>query len=74
MKENRLNKLEKFLKETFPERIQSFTTNNIAGDCMKNIYNEDNISIDFCYKYNYIEIFGLTDEEYLKLVKLGVIY
>lgn len=74
MKEDRLNKLEKFLKETFPEGIQSLTTRNILGDPMKNIYDEDNIQVDYCYYYDYIEIFGLTDEEYKELEKEKIIY
>lgn len=32
MKENRLNKLKKFLKENFKKGIQAFDTRNIVGD------------------------------------------
>ena len=73
MKENRLEKLEKFLKNNFVEKKQSFTTRNTVGDPMMRIYDEDNIQVDYCHFYDYIEIFGLLDEEYSELLKKGVI-
>ena len=48
MKENRLNKLKKFLKEKFKKRIQAFDTRNTEGDSMETIYNEDGITVDYC--------------------------
>lgn len=74
MKENRLIKLKKFLKEKFKEKIQAFDTRNTVGDSMETIYNEDGITVDYCHYYGYIEIFGLTDEEYQELVKEKIIY
>lgn len=74
MKENRLNKLKKFLKEKFKKRIQAFDTRNTEGDSMGTIYNEDGITVDYCYYYEYIEIFGITDEEYKELEKEKIIY
>ena len=74
MEENRLNKLKKFLKEKFKKRIQAFDTRNTEGDSMETIYNEDGITVDYCYYYGYIEIFGLTDEEYKELEKEKIIY
>lgn len=74
MKENRLNKLKKFLKEKFKKRIQAFDTRNTEGDSMETIYNEDGITVDYCYYYEYIEIFGLTDEEYKELEKEKIIF
>lgn len=74
MKENRLNKLKKFLKEKFKKRIQAFDTRNTEGDSMETIYNEDGITVDYCYYYEYIEIFGLTNEEYKELEKEKIIY
>jgi hypothetical protein len=41
---------------------------------METIYNEDGITVDYCYYYGYIEIFGLTDEEYKELEKEKIIY
>ena len=74
MKENRLNKLKKFLKEKFKKRIQAFDTINTEGDSMETIYDEDGITVDYCYYYEYIEIFGITDEEYKELEKEKIIY
>lgn len=74
MKKNRLIKLKKFLKKVFKKRIQAFDTRNTEGDSMETIYNEDGITVDYCYYYEYIEIFGLTDEEYKELEKEKIIY
>lgn len=74
MKENRLIKLKKFLKKVFKKRIQTFTTKNIVGDYMETIYNKDEIQVDYAPGYGYIEIFGLTDEEYKELEKEKIIY
>lgn len=41
-----------------------FDSRNLVGDMMFTIYDKDNIIVDFCYHYEYIEIFGLTDEEF----------
>ena len=35
---------------------------------MVNVYNEDNIKVDYCSNYEYVEIFGLSDEEFEKLI------
>ena len=35
---------------------------------MKTVYDEDGITVDWCYYYEYIEIFGLTEEEFEDLV------
>jgi len=74
MKEKRLIKLKKFLKEVFKKNIQAFTTKNIVGDFMVTIYNKDGIQVDYAPGYGYIEIFGLTDEEYEELEKEKIIY
>ena len=41
-----------------------FYTRNIACDPMETVYCEDGITIDACYYYGYIEVFGMTDEEF----------
>lgn len=35
---------------------------------MVTVYNEDGIMVDYCYDYEYIEIFGLTDVEFEDLI------
>lgn len=59
-----MEKLIEFLKKEFPEGIQMFDTRNWVGDSMYNIYNADGIVVDYCYGYEYIEIFGLTNEQF----------
>ena len=41
-----------------------FDTRNTEGDYMENIYHKGNIIVDYCPRYVYIEIFGLTYEEF----------
>lgn len=66
----KLSKVVKFLCQEFPSGVQMFDTRNIVGDPMENIYSEDGIDIDYCYAYNYIEVFGLTEEEFIFLNQL----
>lgn len=58
-----MDNLQKFLDERFPEGIQMFNTRNIVDDPMVTIYrDEDNdITVDYCEDWEYIEIFGLTE-------------
>ena len=63
----RVKRLVNFIKENDLEGMQSFDTRNTVGDPMYNIYCEDGICVDKCDYYGYIEIFGLTKEEYLSL-------
>lgn len=67
IKEDKIDKLKKFLQEEYPN-IQAFNTRNIAGDSLYTVYEEDGITVEYCYYYEYIEIFGLTDEEFKDLV------
>lgn len=64
---NKIDKLKKFLQENYPNE-QAFNTKNIVGDSMVTVYNEDGIIVDYCYYYSYIEIFGLTEEEFEDLI------
>lgn len=58
-----------FLKKRFPNKIQMFDTRNFAGDRMITIYDSNGVVIDYCPDYDYIEIFGLTDDEFAIVVK-----
>ena len=64
---NKIDKLKIFLQENYPNE-QAFNTRNIVGDSMAIVYNEDGIIVDYCYEYEYIEIFGLTDVEFENLI------
>ena len=62
---DRAKKIIEFLKEYFDgERIQMFDTRNTVGDWMTTIYMNHGVTIDYCFSWDYIEIFGLTDEEF----------
>ena len=72
IKEDKIDKLKKFLQEEYPN-IQAFNTRNIAGDSLYTVYEEDGITVKYCYYYEYIEIFGLTNKEFEDLVdELGM--
>ena len=34
---------------------------------MSTIYDEDGLTIEGCYEWSYFEVFGLTEEEFMKL-------
>ena len=67
----RLKKLIDFLKKAFPDKEQTFFTRNLVGDPMDEIYDHDGITVDLCYHYGYIEIFGLTSDERTLVEKRG---
>lgn len=55
-------------------KLQAFSTRNIVGDIMENVYAENGAYVDYCRGNDYIEIFGLTEEEYNSLSDLLDIY
>ena len=65
-----IKRLKVFLQENYPS-YQAFDTRNIAGDDMETVYDKDGITVDHCRFWGYLEIFGLTDAEYNKLIKKG---
>lgn len=67
-REEQLLDLKDFIQNTFGEhKIQMFNTRNTANDYMKTIYKDENIIVDYAPFYDYIEVFGLTDDEYFDL-------
>lgn len=74
---DRLSKVKKFIQETYYDEwtgkytIQLFDSRNLVGDVMETVYEEDGITIDYCPRYWYLEIFGLSDKEYLELIDLN---
>lgn len=65
----RIENLIVFLKENFEKGIQMFDTANFVGDFMVPIYKKDDISVFFAPEYDYIEIFGISDEEFERVEK-----
>lgn len=67
MNNEAIKKLRDFIVNAGYKGKQTFDCRGIAGDSMTTIYNSDGITVDFCYYYDYLEIFGLTDEQYKSL-------
>ena len=70
-----MSKLEK-AKEIIKENIEDgncgiFDSRNWAGDPMDTIYDEDGLTIDICYNYEYFEVFGLSDGKMMTKSKLS---
>lgn len=66
---NRLEKAKEIIRENINDaRCGIFDTRNIAGDRMSTIYDEDyDLQIDICYRWEYFEVFGLSDDEFNEL-------
>lgn len=60
----RIEKLICFLKDRFEDGVQMFDTPSIMGDYRFPIYNKDGISVLYAPGYDYIEIFGISNEEF----------
>ena len=59
-----MRELMNFLAENFANGVQMFNTRNVVGDEMRTIFDKGGITVDICDDWGYIEIFGLTDEEF----------
>ena len=40
-----------------------FFSRNFGGDPMETVYQEDGVTVDACFYYEYLEVFGLNAEE-----------
>ena len=63
----RVKKLVKWVEENNFKGMQTFDCRNIVGDRMETVYEAGGITVDYCEGWEYLEIFGLTDEEYKSL-------
>lgn len=41
-----------------------YNSRNIVGDKMETVYSKDGVTIDACYYWEYIEVFGLTYDDF----------
>lgn len=65
---DKLEIAKKVIKENYSyAECGIFDCENIVGDSMTTIYDEDGLQIDICYRYFYFEVFGLTDNEFAEL-------
>ena len=63
---DKLNKVKEIIKKNIEDaKCGIFFTRNIVGDPTWVIYldTDNGIEVDICYKYEYFEIFGLTEDE-----------
>ena len=65
-----LEKAKEIVKENYRDaQCGMFNTRNVVGDAMTNIYDENGLIVDICYDYMYFEVFGLSDNEFVELLK-----
>lgn len=64
---NKIDKLKKFLQTNYPQ-IQAFDTPSLAGDYRVKVYNKDGIQVYYAPNYDYVEIYGLTKDEFRSLL------
>lgn len=50
--------------------MQTFDCRNVVNDPMSTILAKNGVTIDYCYFWSYLEIFGLTKEEYQNLADI----
>ena len=65
----KVKKIKEFVEKEGYDGIQTFFTRNIVGDHMVTIYEDEDVTIDFCEGWYYLEIFGLTEEEQKELLE-----
>ena len=56
--------IKEFLKKYEEQGYQIYDSRNTVGDSMETVYNKDGVTIDECSYYGYVEIFGITKDEY----------
>ena len=61
---SRIDKVKNVIRDRYIEAdCGLYFTRNWIGDPMSTIWEEDGVTIDICYNYQYFEVFGLTEEE-----------
>lgn len=65
----KIEKLIKFLKERFESGIQMFDTPSLVDDYRIPIYVDDDITVLYAPGWDYIEIYGISDEEFERVMK-----
>ena len=67
---SRIDKIKNVIRDRYSDAMCGlFFTPNWAGDPMSTIWEEDGVTIDICYEYEYFEVFGLTEEEENELLE-----
>lgn len=65
---NRLDEVKVIVKSLIPlADCGIFNTRNLVGDHMETVYRKNGVTIDVCMYYSYLEVFGLTCDEFDEL-------
>lgn len=65
---NKLDKAKEIIKLFY--RVANLGIFNTAGEDMtETAYEDDSLTINVCYSHSYLEVFGLTGEEFKELEK-----
>lgn len=62
-----VEKIIALLKELFPNRIQMFSSPCIFPDSFVILFSDKNVIVRWCEEWKYIEVLGLSDEDYKKV-------
>lgn len=61
---SRIDKVKNVIRSSYTDAMCGlFFSTNWIGDPMSTLWEEDGMTIDICYNYEYFEVFGLTEEE-----------
>ncbi len=61
---NNALKVYQVLFKMFPKGIQMFNKHGIFDDPMQTIYNDGTVVVNYCDGSNYLEVFGLSGDEF----------
>ena len=66
---DRLERLKEVLRDNHLLGVQCFDCESLVGDYRETIYDEDGIQVLVCPYYEYVEILGLSDDEYKSITE-----
>ena len=61
---DRFHKLLVFLRNSNLLGMQVFHTESLVNDARECVYSEDGIRVLVCYYWDYVEVLGISDEEF----------
>ena len=63
-----VEKVKEVIKNNIEDALYGiFDCRNIVGDPMETIYDEGGVKIDICRNWEYFEVFGLTNKEFVEI-------
>ena len=64
-----VDKIISLLKEKFPKKIQTFDCASSWVDPYEVIFQEGRVEVRWCKDWNYVEVLGLSTDDYAKVYK-----